>query len=147
MSVVSNLYAAKLYSEHPIAIWPLDDDVSYISLITNQQRTFESASPYAGWTITNGTADDGLPLPDEGSPRHDPDGAGTGARRAVLRGQRPAGTPHRHRRRCPDHSRRAGLSAEHPPSQRAQRHDRPRRQLQHLQGSPRAGGDEPVGGS
>lgn len=77
MSVVSNLYAAKLYSEHPIAIWPLDDDVSYISLITDQQRTFESASPYAGWTITNGTANDprpydspptGLPLPNEGSP-------------------------------------------------------------------------------
>ena len=68
MSVVSNLYAAKLYSEHPTAIWPLDDDVSYISLITNQQRLFESDSPYAGWTITNGTANDSLPLPDEGSP-------------------------------------------------------------------------------
>ena len=68
MSVVSNLYAAKLYSEHPLAIWPLDDDVSYISLITDQQRTFEADSPYAGWTITNGTANDSLPLPDQGSP-------------------------------------------------------------------------------
>lgn len=68
MSVVSNLYAAKLYSEHPLAIWPLDDDVSYISLISNIQRKFESASPYVGWTITNGTADDNIPLPDEGSP-------------------------------------------------------------------------------
>jgi hypothetical protein len=68
MSVVSNLYAAKLYSEHPIAIWPLDDDVSYISLISDIQRNFESASPYVGWTITNGTADDNLPLPDERSP-------------------------------------------------------------------------------
>jgi len=68
MSVVSNLYAAKLYSEHPLAIWPLDDDVSYISLITDQQRTFEADSPYAGWTITGGTANDSLPLPDQGSP-------------------------------------------------------------------------------
>lgn len=69
MSAVSNFYAAKLYSEHPIAIWPLDDDVSYISLIDDQQRTFEvGASPYVGWTIDNGTADDALPLPDEGSP-------------------------------------------------------------------------------
>lgn len=68
MSNVSNLYAAKLYSEHPIAIWPLDDDVSYISLISDQQRTFEADSPYAGWSITNGTADDSLPLPDQGSP-------------------------------------------------------------------------------
>ena len=68
MSTVSNLYAAKLYSEHPIAIWPLDDDVSYISLINDQQRTFEADSPYLGWTVTNGTADDSLPIPDEGSP-------------------------------------------------------------------------------
>lgn len=68
MSVVSNLYAAKLYSEHPIAIWPLDDDVSYISLITDQQRLFEADSPYSGWTITNGIADDSLPLPDIASP-------------------------------------------------------------------------------
>ena len=68
MSSVSNLYAAKLYSEHPIAIWPLDDDVSYISLINNQQRTFEADAPYVGWTIVNGTADDSIPLPDENSP-------------------------------------------------------------------------------
>ena len=59
MSIVSNLYAAKLYSEHPIAIWTLDDDVSYVSLIDDQQRTFEvGPSPYVGWAIDNGTADD-----------------------------------------------------------------------------------------
>ena len=68
MTVVSNLYAAKLYSEHPIAIWPLDDDSSYISLITNSQRKFEADSPYVGWTITNGTANDSLTLPNIGSP-------------------------------------------------------------------------------
>jgi len=69
MSVVSNFYAAKAYSEHPIAIWPLDDDVSYISLIDDQQRTFEvGVSPYPGWSIANGSANDELPLPDEGSP-------------------------------------------------------------------------------
>lgn len=69
MSVVSNLYAAKLYSEHPIAIWPLDDDVSYISLINDIQRKFEpGVSPYTGWTIQNGVANDGLTLPDIGSP-------------------------------------------------------------------------------
>ena len=68
MTSVSNLYAAKLYSEHPIAVWPLDDDVSYISLITDQQRTFEAASPYSGWTITGGTANDDIPRPDDPSP-------------------------------------------------------------------------------
>lgn len=69
MSNVSNLYAAKLYSEHPIAIWPFDDDVSYLSLIDDQQRTFEpGASPYVGWSMNNATPDDTLPLPNEGSP-------------------------------------------------------------------------------
>jgi hypothetical protein len=68
MTSVSNLYAAKLYSEHPIAVWPLDDDVSYISLINNQQRTFEADSPYPGWSITGGVADDSLSIPDDPSP-------------------------------------------------------------------------------
>ena len=68
MTVVSNLYAAKLYSEHPVAIWPLDDDASYVSLITNQQRLFEADAPYSGWTITNGTTNDSIALPDTGSP-------------------------------------------------------------------------------
>lgn len=62
------MYAAKLYSEHPVGIWPIDDDFPYISLITNQQRTFEGDSPYVGWTIINGTANDSLALPDIGSP-------------------------------------------------------------------------------
>ena len=62
------MYAAKLYSEHPLGIWPIDDDISYISLITDEQRRFEPNSPYAGWTITNGTANDSLDLPDTSSP-------------------------------------------------------------------------------
>ena len=68
MSVVSNLYAAKVYSEHPVAIWPLDDDASYVSLITDTQRKLEATPPYAGWTVTNGVANDSLVLPNIGSP-------------------------------------------------------------------------------
>lgn len=68
MSVVSNIYAAKLYSEHPISIWPLDDDVSYISLITDEQRLFEANPPYAGWSITGGSANDSLTIPEDPSP-------------------------------------------------------------------------------
>lgn len=68
MTSVSNLYAAKVYSEHPIAVWPLDDDVSYISLINDTKRRFEANSPYAGWTITNGTANDYIAIPNEPSP-------------------------------------------------------------------------------
>jgi hypothetical protein len=68
MTAVSNLYAAKVYSEHPIAIWPLDDDASYISLISNVQRKFEPSSPYPGWSISGGTANDDLSLPNQRSP-------------------------------------------------------------------------------
>jgi len=48
MTISSNIYAGKAYSEHPIAIYPLDDDVSYISLITDSERLFDSGS----WTAS-----------------------------------------------------------------------------------------------
>jgi hypothetical protein len=46
MSSPSNLYAEKVYAEHPLALWALDEGIDYLSLITEQQRDFE------GWTIT-----------------------------------------------------------------------------------------------
>jgi hypothetical protein len=68
MSVSSNIYATKIFSEHPISLFALDDDVSYISLITDEQRLFEADSPYPGWVVTNGDADDGISLPALPSP-------------------------------------------------------------------------------
>lgn len=38
MSVSSNQYATKIFSEHPIACWPLDDDVSFLSIISEEER-------------------------------------------------------------------------------------------------------------
>jgi hypothetical protein len=38
MSNTSNSYAEKVYSEHPIAIWALDDESNYVSLISEEQR-------------------------------------------------------------------------------------------------------------
>jgi hypothetical protein len=38
MSNPSNLYAEKIYSEHPLVLWALDDKVDYIGLITEEQR-------------------------------------------------------------------------------------------------------------
>lgn len=35
---VSNLYAARVFSEHPIALWALDDDFSYISRIPEAEK-------------------------------------------------------------------------------------------------------------
>ena len=50
MSNPSNLYAEKIYAEHPIALWSLDDKADYISLIDESDRNVNL------WTITNGTS-------------------------------------------------------------------------------------------
>jgi hypothetical protein len=50
MSTASNLYAEKVFSEHPLALWALDDKADYISVITEQQRIFSN------WQITGGTS-------------------------------------------------------------------------------------------
>lgn len=49
MSTSSNLYAEKVFSEHPISLWALDDTADYISLITEQQRNLSS------WDVTGAT--------------------------------------------------------------------------------------------
>lgn len=51
MSNPSNLYAEKVFSEHPLSLWSLDDQVDYVSLISEAQRDLTS-----GWNITGGTA-------------------------------------------------------------------------------------------
>lgn len=48
MSISSNLYANAIFSEHPIAIYALDDNVKYISLISDAQRYFGSG----GWSAS-----------------------------------------------------------------------------------------------
>lgn len=48
MSTPSNLYAEKIYSEHPLVLWALDDKLDYISLISEQQRDI-----FNEWTDQN----------------------------------------------------------------------------------------------
>lgn len=63
MTVASNLYASKVFAEHSVASWPLDDEVSYISLIDDATRSFDA------WPeINNGTYSDYLPFPDNPFP-------------------------------------------------------------------------------
>jgi hypothetical protein len=50
MVTSSNLYAEKVFAEHPIALWALDDQCDYISLITEAQRSFST------WTKVGGIA-------------------------------------------------------------------------------------------
>jgi hypothetical protein len=49
MSNPSNLYAEKVFSEHPTGLWALDDSADYISLISETQRNL------LNWKITGGT--------------------------------------------------------------------------------------------
>ena len=50
MSNPSNLYAEKIYAEHPVALWALDDTADYISLITEAQRSI------SGWKDSSGNS-------------------------------------------------------------------------------------------
>ena len=49
MSTPSNLYADKLLSEHPLALWSLDTGADYVSLISNADRDLST------WTAINAT--------------------------------------------------------------------------------------------
>jgi len=50
MSSPSNLYAEKVFAEHPTVLWALDDKANYISLISEPQRSVHS------WEVVGGTA-------------------------------------------------------------------------------------------
>jgi hypothetical protein len=47
-----NLYATKVFSEQPIALWALDDTVDYISLVPPESQNLSSWSP-VGCTVVN----------------------------------------------------------------------------------------------
>lgn len=53
MSNPSNLYAEKVFAEHPTGLWALDDKADYISLLSESQRVLSDPTK---WTITGGTA-------------------------------------------------------------------------------------------
>jgi hypothetical protein len=55
MSRPSNLYAEKIFSEHPVAMWALDEQADYVSIIDEDFRLLSDSS---NWTITNGTMED-----------------------------------------------------------------------------------------
>lgn len=48
MTIQSNLYAERVFAEHPVALWPLDDNATYISLVDPDFRDISS-----GWTSSN----------------------------------------------------------------------------------------------
>lgn len=50
MSSPSNLYAEKIFSEHPDFLWALDDKADYVSIISEAQRDIST------WSIDNGSS-------------------------------------------------------------------------------------------
>ena len=52
MSTPSNLYAEKVFAEHPTGLWALDDKADYVSLISENQRVLSDPTK---WDITGGT--------------------------------------------------------------------------------------------
>ena len=52
MSSPSNIYAEKVFSEHPISLWSLDDKADYISLISENDRNLEF------WNISGATIEE-----------------------------------------------------------------------------------------
>ena len=44
MPTLSNLYAEKVYAEHPLTLWSLDDSVSYVSLLAEADRDLSQPS-------------------------------------------------------------------------------------------------------
>jgi hypothetical protein len=61
MSNPSNLYAEKIYSEHPLVLWALDDKADYVSLISEPQRNIEDLWDIEGATVVSGSSS-GSPL-------------------------------------------------------------------------------------
>jgi hypothetical protein len=55
MSNPSNLYAEKIYAEHPLVLWALDDQADYVSLISEANRDIENE-----WSVTGGTATEAI---------------------------------------------------------------------------------------
>ena len=58
MSSPSNLYAEKIYAEHPKFLWALDDKADYVSLISELNRDTSF------WSIENGSSQETEELPD-----------------------------------------------------------------------------------
>ena len=52
-TTLSNLYVEKASSEHPLALWMLNEKVDYISQITEDERQFQL---FATWQLTNAEA-------------------------------------------------------------------------------------------
>lgn len=52
MSIVSNLYAEKVFAEHPIGLWTMDEKLDYISFIDETERDLQIDWTYSDATVS-----------------------------------------------------------------------------------------------
>lgn len=63
---LSNLYASRVFAEHPLALWALDDEFYFISLIPEDKRDLLTWHVVNNADAASGVSPaSGLPLPDE----------------------------------------------------------------------------------
>ena len=43
---IANLYAARIFAEHPLAFWSLDDEVSFLSRLSVSEKDLSNWSLY-----------------------------------------------------------------------------------------------------
>ena len=63
MTIALNSYASKAFSEHPIASWPLDDDIYFISQINDSERLISNWETPVNFTSNNSPSLVGIDLP------------------------------------------------------------------------------------
>ena len=63
MSIKSNLYAERIFAEHPIGLWALDDNVDYLSLVSTGNRNI-STWDFTDATVSSSTQDLNKPFAD-----------------------------------------------------------------------------------
>jgi hypothetical protein len=64
MSNPSNLYAEKIYAEHPMAFWALDDQADYITLLSDYSRDLTTWKDPINGTVSQHLVDSNAPFPE-----------------------------------------------------------------------------------
>ena len=62
---VSNLYAAKIYAEHPLGLWALDDDFAFQSILSATYKDFDNWTRQNLVVLSASATPDGLPMADD----------------------------------------------------------------------------------
>ena len=56
----SSLYASRVFSDHPIALWAMDEDYSFLSILSESEKTFNYSS---FWSLNNGSIVEEFEIP------------------------------------------------------------------------------------